>query len=102
MFRRATGDFNVKNGVFFMDTMRVEAPPVLQSYGEGFFSLPDNAIDMSIRNDFVAVPSVTIQIVGKLSDPQVRVPTGKIVNETVRNILSLPARSFNFLRELFN
>jgi AsmA protein len=101
VFRRASSDAVVKQGVFTLDNFRLEAPPVLQSYGEGGFSLPANSIDLSIRNDFVAVPSVTLRLTGKLTDPKVSVPTGKIVNDTVLNILSLPKRSFEFLRDLF-
>ncbi len=79
----------------------MEAPPVLQSYGTGYFSLPDDSINLSIKNDFVAVPSVTIDIKGRLSDPKVNIPKGKILSDTVRNVLSLPEKSFEFLRDLF-
>ena len=101
VFRRAASEATVKQGVFTLDKCRLEAPPVLQAYGEGGFSLPANSIDLSIRNDFVAVPSVTLHLTGKLTDPKVSVPTGRIVNDTVRNILSLPKKSFEFLRDLF-
>jgi AsmA protein len=101
VFKKAVNAFDVAKGVFTVRTLRVEAPPVLQCEGSGYFNLPDNTIDLSIRNDFVAVPSVTFNIVGKLTDPEVRIPKGKIVNDTVRNILSLPEKSFNFLRDLF-
>ena len=101
VFDKAEADFVVKKGVFTVKTFRLQAPPLLQSHGSGWFSLPDDRIELSIRNDFVAVPSVTIDIVGKLSDPEVKVPKGKILNDTVRNILSLPEKSFKFLRDLF-
>ena len=58
-------------------------------------------MNISIRNDFVAIPSVTIQMTGKLTDPEINVPKGKMINDTVRNILSLPEKSFKFLRDLF-
>jgi len=101
VFDKAVGYFTIKKGVFHADKIRLEAPPVLQSYGKGQFSLPANTIDLSIRNDFVVVPSVTIHLKGKLTDPKVSVPTGEILDKTVRNILSLPEKSFNFLRDLF-
>ncbi|EGB13836.1 AsmA family protein [Pseudodesulfovibrio mercurii] len=101
VFRRSSSDATVEKGVFRIDNFRLEAPPVLQAYGEGNFSLPANTIDLSIRNDFVAVPSVTLHLTGKLTDPKVEVPTGRIVNDTVLNILSLPKKSFEFLRDLF-
>jgi AsmA protein len=101
VFRRASSEATVKHGVFTLNKFRLEAPPVLQAYGEGGFSLPANTIDLSIRNDFVAVPSVTLRLTGKLTDPKVEVPTGRILNDTVLNILSLPKKSFEFLRDLF-
>ncbi len=100
-FRRASAEFTVRNGVFTADKFRVEAPPVLQSYGRGGFSLPDNSIDLSIQNDFVVVPSVTLVLSGRLTDPEVDIPTGDILNDTVLNILSIPKKSFEFLRDLF-
>ncbi|MUM78123.1 AsmA family protein [Pseudodesulfovibrio sp. F-1] len=100
-FWKAYGEFAVQQGVFTANTFRVEAPPVLQCYGTGWFSLPDDTINLAIRNDFVVVPSLTIELVGKLSNPEVRIPKDRILNDTVRNILSLPERSFNFLRDLF-
>ncbi len=101
VFRRAATEATVEKGVFTLNNFRLEAPPMLQSYGEGNFSLPANTINLSVRNDFVAVPSVTVRLTGKLSDPKVEVPTGRILNDTVLNILSLPKKSFEFLRDLF-
>ncbi|WP_319543833.1 AsmA family protein [uncultured Pseudodesulfovibrio sp.] len=100
-FQKAVMDFTISKGVFTVDKFQVEAPPVLQSRGEGSFSLPDNSIKLSIQNDFVVVPSVTLELVGKLTDPQVKIPTGKILHDTVYNILSIPKTSFEFLRDLF-
>ncbi len=100
-FSRSEGLFSIRKGVFTADKLRMEAPPVLQSYGTGNFSLPGDSINLSIKNDFVAVPSVTINITGRLTDPKVNIPKGKILSDTVRNVLSLPEKSFEFLRDLF-
>jgi len=99
-FSRTSASFAVKKGVFTVQNFRLEST-LLTSTGKGWFSLPDNTIDLSVKNDFVAVPGVTINVVGKLTDPEVKVPTGKILDNTVRNILSLPQKSFKFLRDLF-
>ncbi|MDD3310707.1 AsmA family protein [Pseudodesulfovibrio sp.] len=99
-FDKASASFIVHKGVFTVDPFLLESP-LLNSSGKGWFSLPANEIDFSVKNDFVAVPGVTIDVVGKLTDPEVRVPKGKILDNTVRNILSLPQRSFKFLRDLF-
>jgi len=99
-FEKASASFVVHKGVFTVDPFLLESP-LLNSKGKGWFSLPANEIKFSVKNDFVGVPSVSIDVVGKLTDPEVRVPTGKILDNTVRNILSLPQRSFRFLRDLF-
>ena len=99
-FDRVRASFAVKKGVFDVQDFRLESV-LLTSTGKGWFSLPDNRIDLSVQNDFVAVPSVTINIKGRLTDPEVTVPKGRILNDTVSNILSLPKKSFKFLRDLF-
>ncbi|AMK11654.1 AsmA family protein [Pseudodesulfovibrio indicus] len=101
VFKTANVEADVDKGVFTLTTAQLDAPPVLKAQGHGSFSLGDDTIDISIRNDFVAVPSVTLRLTGKLTDPKVDVPTGKIVNDTVFNILSLPKKSFDFFRDLF-
>ncbi|WP_243546096.1 AsmA family protein [Pseudodesulfovibrio tunisiensis] len=100
VFQKAAGDFTVQNGVFSVQKFRMDAPPLLVTTGSGFFSVADDVIALSLRNDFVAVPSVTIQLHGRLSDPQVRIPTKNILSDTVTNILTLPQKPIDFLRDL--
>lgn len=100
VFSKAKADFSVKRGKFSVRTFHIDASPVLESHGMGWFDISKNTIDLSIRNDFVAVPSVTVNLKGKLTDPAIHVPKGKILDDTVRNILSLPQKSFNFLRDI--
>jgi len=99
-FSRSHGQFDVRKGVLEAKALRVEAP-VLQSHGSGYINLPDYSIDLSIRNDFVAIPSVTVRIFGDLGNPEIRVPKDKIVSDTVFNILSIPQKSVNFLFDIF-
>lgn len=100
-FRKADASFAVRNGVLNVKVFRVEAPPVMQSFGSGWINLPKFTLDLFIRNDFVGIPSVTVRLDGPLNDPGIHVPTGRIVNDTVFNILSIPKKSFNFVRDLF-
>ncbi|WP_157054712.1 hypothetical protein [Salidesulfovibrio brasiliensis] len=44
---------------------------------------------------------MTVQLEGRLSDPKVSMPAGKIIGDTVRNILGLPEKSIKFFRDLF-
>lgn len=100
-FSKTTSEMTIKKGVINLDRFRMEAPPILQAYGQGWISLASSKIDVSIRNDFVAIPSVTVNIKGELANPQISFPKGNIVNDTVRNVLGLPEKSFNFLLDIF-
>lgn len=100
LFKKAEARFAVRRGNFVMDYFKLESP-LLESSGKGSFNLARRTINFSIRNDFVAVPSVRLEIVGHLSNPEIRFPKTKILNDTVKNILSLPEKSIKFLRDLF-
>ena len=99
-FDNVLATFAVKKGVFDVQEFKLESV-LLNSTGKGWFNLPDNRIDLSIQNDFVAVPSVTLNIKGRLTDPEVSIPKGRILKDTVSNILSLPQKPYKFLRDLF-
>jgi len=99
-FKKAHAAFRVKKGVMNTDDFKMDSF-VLNSHGKGWINLPEFTIDLSIQNDFVAVPSVTVRIKGDLGNPEVHIPTGRIVSDTVWNVLSLPEKSFNFFRDIF-
>lgn len=99
-FRKASSSIVVSQGVLNIDSLAVDAP-VVSTKGNGLINLPEFLIDLSLRNDFVAVPSVTVRIVGDLGSPSVKVPKDKIVSDTVINILSLPLKSIDVVRDIF-
>lgn len=99
-FNSANAGVSIKDGIFKVETLDVRSA-VMSTVGKGWFNLADDQIDMDIKATFVAVPGVTVQLKGRLSDPKVSTPAGKIIGDTVRNILGLPEKSFKFFRDLF-
>jgi len=99
-FQTASSDWAVKKGYFSLKKLNVESP-IIHCTGSGGFSPAQKKIDLSIKTDFVAVPSVTVHIVGHLEDPEVKMPGDKILTDTIKNIFGLPQRSLRFLRDLF-
>lgn len=100
LFHVANARFIVRRGTFVVDHFLLDSP-LLKSTAKGGFNLAKRNINISLTNDFVAVPSVPMQIVGHLSNPEIKFPKTKMLNDTVRNILSLPEKSFKFFRDLF-
>ncbi|KAB1443691.1 AsmA family protein [Pseudodesulfovibrio senegalensis] len=99
-FRSATSEWTISKGYFHLDDLDVDSS-IMHCSGSGGFSPSEETIDLSVKADFVAVPSVTVHIVGHIEDPEVKMPGGKIVTDTIKNIFGLPQRSFRFLRDLF-
>jgi hypothetical protein len=73
---------------------------LLDADGAGYFSLPDNVVDLTIDAQFVAAPNAPIRITGKLSDPSVSFSAQGMVVNTVRNILGIPYKRIMQLKDL--
>jgi AsmA protein len=106
-FRKAHAGFKVERGAFGTEDFRLESPSVTVT-GKGGFSLPDNTIGLNLTADFPGTPDVPIKIYGCLSDPEAEIPAGKLINNTVMEILGLPMeildlprRTFRFLQDVF-
>lgn len=99
-FRNGKILLDVKQGIFDFRTFSVNSR-MMNAEGDGWFDLADDRIELDIKATFVAVPGITVKLDGKLSDPRVSMPPEKMLTDTVRNILGLPKKSFNFLRDLF-
>jgi hypothetical protein len=51
--------------------------------------------------NYKAGPTVPLHIVGCLDDPAVEVPGGELITNTVRDLIGLPLKPFQYLRDLF-
>ncbi|MGE4504772.1 MAG: AsmA family protein [Desulfovibrionaceae bacterium] len=93
--------FRVVSGRFISDDFRMEST-YLTAEGGGNFDLDRNTIDVSIDAHHSLVPTVIpIHIFGCLHDPGVSIPSVEIIGNTLREILGLPLKPFQYLRDLF-
>lgn len=99
-FREATANFKVAKGVMVNDDFNLSSS-LMSGSGGGYINLPDYTIDVTLVADFVAAPDVPIQIVGDLGNPDVKISTAEVLGNTVKDILTLPLRPFQYLRDLF-
>ncbi len=97
-FSLARADFKVFNGRYEVQDFQLKAL-AMSATGGGNFDMAKNTIDLAINADFVAAPDVPIYIEGCLSDPDVSVPGDEILQNAVEDIISIPLRPFQFLRD---
>ncbi len=99
-FREATANFKVAGGIMQNDDFNLSSS-LMSGSGGGYINLPEYTIDVTLIADFVAAPDVPVQIVGDLGNPDVKVSTAEVLGNTVKDILTLPLRPFQYLRDLF-
>jgi AsmA protein len=99
VFSLSEGRFKVEKGVFRLTRFKLKSL-LLDADGAGYFSLPDNVVDLTIDAQFVAAPNAPIRITGKLSDPSVSFSAQGMVVNTVRNILGIPYKRIMQLKDL--
>ena len=97
-FSLAQAGFTITNGRFDLTDFQVKSL-ALEATGEGNFDVAKNTIDLAINADFMAAPDVPIYIEGCLSDPDVSVPGDEILQNAVEDIISIPLRPLQFLRD---
>ena len=98
-FNQATARFKVHRGVFQSDDFRLEASNMVVT-GRGSFSLPEETIDFALSASSAVMPDVPVRVRGRLRDPEVDIPPGMLINNTIKEILGLPFKPFKFLKDL--
>ncbi len=100
-FYEAAALFRVDRGRFMTDDFSMEAT-YMSAVGAGNFDLDKDTIDFSLEVEYVAVPTVIpVHIIDCLHDPGVSIPGLEILGNTVKEIIGLPLKPFQFLRDLF-
>ncbi len=100
-FDGAAALFRVENGRFMTDDFSMEAT-YMSAVGSGNFDLDKDTIDFFLEAEYVVVPTVIpVHIVDCLHDPGVHIPGLEILGNTVKEIIGLPLKPFQFLRDLF-
>lgn len=99
-FDYAKAIFDVDKSIFMTENFEMESS-YLSATGYGNFDLDKDTIDLNIDAEYVIVPTVIpIHIIECLHDPGVSIPSGEIIGNTVREVLGLPLRPFQYLRDL--
>lgn len=98
-FHQAEARFKVHRGVFASDDFRLEAPTVMAT-GKGSFSLPDETIAFNLTARMTGLPDVPIRVHGRLRDPEMDIPPGVLINNTIKELLGLPFKPIKFFKDL--
>ena len=94
-----SASFTVQHGVFSTNDFAMQGR-VVSATGKGQFSLADETVEMNFNAVLVATPNLPIRVYGNLYDPSVAMPPGKLLNNTVQDILGIPAKSLKILKDL--
>ncbi|MBF0358395.1 MAG: AsmA family protein [Magnetococcales bacterium] len=88
-FKKIFGHFQVKDGVFHTNYLRIKGPTLTAS-GKGNIDLPENSVDMAINATYNKIVKIPVTIKGDLAEPEVVVDMESLVVDTSGNILDLP------------
>lgn len=98
-FNSLEASFKVHQGVFSTNDFAMRGS-LVSATGKGQFSLAEETIEMTINATLVATPNVPIRVYGDLYDPSFALPPVKLLNNTVQDLLGVPAKSLKLLKDL--
>lgn len=98
-FRTAGARLKVHKGWFASDDFRLDGPSI-QVTGKGRFSVAEDAIGVNLTANMPGVPDVPIRVYGRLKDPEMEIPAGAFINNTIKEILGLPFKPIKFFKDL--
>ncbi|MEF2146218.1 MAG: AsmA family protein [Desulfovibrionaceae bacterium] len=98
-FKGAAALFKVDNGGFYNDDFAMDST-FMGLTGNGDFNIDRNTINLELEANYTAGPTVPLRIVGCLDDPAVEVPGGELITNTVKDIIGIPLKPFQYLRDL--
>lgn len=98
-FHLARASFAAKNGRLNVTNFLLDST-LMHGTGGGYLDVAQNLIDLKIDAKYVSALAVPIRIQGCLSDPDVSVPGDKMLENTVKEIISIPLKPFQYLQRL--
>ncbi|MDO9083628.1 MAG: AsmA-like C-terminal region-containing protein, partial [Humidesulfovibrio sp.] len=98
-FWQASAKIKAAGGVFQTSDFRLEGPGNIVT-GRGSFSLADDSINVSLTANMPGVPDVPIKVFGRLKDPEMEIPPGMLINNTIKEILGIPLKPIKFFKDL--
>ncbi|MBU1228753.1 MAG: AsmA family protein [Proteobacteria bacterium] len=98
-FWQAGAKLKVAGGVFQSNDFRLEGPDNIVT-GRGSFSMAEDSINVSLTANMPGVPDVPIKVFGRLKDPEMEIPAGLLINNTIKEILGIPLKPIKFFKDL--
>jgi AsmA protein len=98
-FWTASAKLKVAGGVFQSNDFRLEGPENTVT-GQGSFSVAEDSINVSLTANMPGLPDVPIRVFGRLRDPEVEIPPGLLINNTIKEILGIPFKPIKFFKDL--
>lgn len=98
-FTQASAKLKVQKGVFQTEDFRLDGANMLVT-GKGQFSPVDDTINLRLSASMSNMPDVPIKVFGRLKDPEMEIPTGTLIGNTIMSILGLPLKPIKFFKDL--
>ncbi len=98
-FSLASAKVKVHQGTFRSEDFRMEAPSMVVT-GKGRFSPAEDSINLTLSASMTGMPDVPIKVFGRLKDPEMEIPTGALIGNTIKGILGLPLKPIKFFKDL--
>lgn len=98
-FSLASAKLKVNQGTFRSEDFRMNTSNMAVT-GKGRFSPAEDSISLTLSASMTGIPDVPIKVYGRLSDPQMEIPTGALINNTIKSILGLPLKPIQFFKDL--
>jgi len=98
-FSLASAKFKANQGTFRSDDFRMNAANMVVT-GKGRFSPAEDSINLTLSANLTGMPEVPIKVFGRLRDPEMEIPTGALIQNTIKGILGLPLKPIKFFKDL--
>lgn len=98
-FSLASAKVKVTQGTFRSEDIRMNASNMVVT-GKGRFSPADDSINLTLTASMMGIPEVPIKVFGRLRDPEMEIPTGALIQNTIKGILGLPLKPIKFFKDL--
>jgi len=98
-FNLASAKFKVNQGWFRSEDFRMDTPSMAVT-GKGRFSPAEDQINVNLSVNMTGMPEVPIKVFGRLKDPEMEIPTGTLISNTIKGILGIPLKPIKFFKDL--
>jgi AsmA protein len=98
-FNLASAKFKVSQGWFRSEDFRMDTPSMAVT-GKGRFSPAEDQINVNLSVNMTGMPEVPIKVFGRLKDPEMEIPTGTLISNTIKGILGIPLKPIKFFKDL--